>query len=50
VDPARYKTFVEQSQAAAERRYSVYSQLANIKVPAFEAATGGDGMADAKEK
>jgi pyruvate-ferredoxin/flavodoxin oxidoreductase len=37
-DPARYKTFVEQSQAAAERRYTVYEQLAGIKVPAFEAA------------
>ena len=37
-DPARYKTFVEQSQAAAERRYAVYEQLAGIKVPAFEAA------------
>ena len=37
-DPARYKTFVEESQAAAERRYAVYQQLAGIKVPAFEAA------------
>jgi pyruvate-ferredoxin/flavodoxin oxidoreductase len=49
-DPARYKAFVEQSQAAAERRYSVYSQLASIKVPAFEAAVDGNGHADAKEK
>jgi pyruvate-ferredoxin/flavodoxin oxidoreductase len=49
-DPARYKTFVEQSQAAAERRFSVYSQLAGIKVPAFESAADGDGHADAKEK
>jgi pyruvate-ferredoxin/flavodoxin oxidoreductase len=49
-DPARYKAFVEQSQAAAERRYSVYSQLADIKVPAFEAAADGNGHADAKEK
>jgi pyruvate-ferredoxin/flavodoxin oxidoreductase len=37
-DPARYKKFVEESQAAAERRYAVYQQLAGIKVPAFEAA------------
>ena len=26
-DPARYKMFVEESQAAAERRYAVYQQL-----------------------
>jgi pyruvate-ferredoxin/flavodoxin oxidoreductase len=45
-DPARYKKFVEESQAAAERRYAVYQQLAGIKVPAFEAAAqpvGPDG-------
>jgi pyruvate-ferredoxin/flavodoxin oxidoreductase len=41
-DPARYKKFVEESQAAAERRYAVYSQLAGIKVPAFEAPVGDD--------
>ena len=42
-NPAQYKAFVKESQAAAERRYSVYSQLAGIKVPAFEAALpGGD--------
>src|SRR5262245_47919076 len=32
-DPARYKAFLAESQAAAERRYSVYEQLAGIKVP-----------------
>jgi pyruvate-ferredoxin/flavodoxin oxidoreductase len=32
-DPARYKAFVAESQAAAERRYAVYQQLAGIKVP-----------------
>src|SRR5262252_1851312 len=32
-DPARYKAFLKESQAAAERRYSVYEQLAGIKVP-----------------
>jgi pyruvate-ferredoxin/flavodoxin oxidoreductase len=32
-DPARYKKFVAESQAAAERRYAVYEQLAGIKVP-----------------
>ncbi len=52
-DPARYKAFVEESQAAAERRYAVYSQLAGIKVPAFEAAAtpGGTGHPEpAKEE
>jgi pyruvate-ferredoxin/flavodoxin oxidoreductase len=37
-DPARYKAFVAENQAAAERRYSVYEQLAGTKVPAFQAA------------
>jgi pyruvate-ferredoxin/flavodoxin oxidoreductase len=32
-DPARYKTFLVESQAAAERRYAVYQQLAGITVP-----------------
>jgi hypothetical protein len=49
-DPARYKKFVAESQAAAERRYSVYSQLAGIKVPAFEAALDENAPVDAKEK
>ena len=35
-DPARFKGFLEDAQAAAERRYLVYQQLAGIKVPAFE--------------
>jgi pyruvate-ferredoxin/flavodoxin oxidoreductase len=37
-DPARYKTFVAESQAAAERRYAVYEQLAGITVPVIPAA------------
>ena len=52
-DPARYKAFLAESQAAAERRYSVYSQLAGIKVPAFEAAADANTQApapDGKEK
>jgi len=50
-DPARYKQFVAESQAAAERRYAVYSQLAGIKVPAFEtAATPTNEPTDSKEK
>jgi pyruvate-ferredoxin/flavodoxin oxidoreductase len=35
-DPARFKYFLEKAQAAAERRYLVYQQLAGMKVPAFE--------------
>jgi hypothetical protein len=52
-DPARYKAFLAESQAAAERRYSIYSQLAGIKVPAFEAAAEAHTPApapDGKEK
>jgi pyruvate-ferredoxin/flavodoxin oxidoreductase len=54
-DPARYKKFVAESQAAAERRYAVYSQLAGIKVPAFETVPAaetpaGNGQPEAKEK
>ena len=46
-NPAQYKAFVEESQKAAERRFLVYSQLAGIKVPAFEAAMprGGNELA-----
>ena len=35
-DPALYKSFVAQSQAAAERRYAVYQQLAGITVPVIQ--------------
>jgi len=35
-DPARFKHYLEEAQAQAERRYSVYQQLAGIKVPAVE--------------
>ncbi|HSF14823.1 MAG TPA: pyruvate:ferredoxin (flavodoxin) oxidoreductase [Vicinamibacteria bacterium] len=31
--PERYRHFLEESQAAAERRYAVYQQLAGITVP-----------------
>ena len=48
-DPARYKMFVEESQAAAERRYAVYEQLAGMTVPAFEPAAQ-PASPDAKEK
>ena len=31
-DPARFKRFLEEAQAAAEHRYSVYQQMAGITV------------------
>jgi pyruvate-ferredoxin/flavodoxin oxidoreductase len=37
-DPARYQAFLAASQAEAERRYALYSQLAGITLPAAEAA------------
>ena len=52
-DPARYKAFVAENQAAAERRYSVYEQLAGIKVPAFQSAPDQEQLPaapDGKEK
>jgi pyruvate-ferredoxin/flavodoxin oxidoreductase len=49
-DPARYKMFVQESQAAAERRYSVYEQLSGMKVPAFEATEQPASPDEAKEK
>jgi pyruvate-ferredoxin/flavodoxin oxidoreductase len=33
-DPARFKHFIEESQAAATRRYAGYQQLAQITLPA----------------
>jgi pyruvate-ferredoxin/flavodoxin oxidoreductase len=47
-DPQRYKQFVEDSQAAAERRYLVYQQLAGMKVPAFD-TKDGNGHLDGEE-
>ena len=49
-NPERSKMFVAQSQAAAERRSAVYEQLAGIKVPADEPATGGNGQPPSQEK
>jgi pyruvate-ferredoxin/flavodoxin oxidoreductase len=48
-DPARYKAFVKESQAAAERRYAIYSQLAGIKVPAFETELETAAQAEVEE-
>ena len=47
-DPARYKYFLEEAQAAATRRYSGYQQLAQITLPARTTPNGnadGDGEA-----
>jgi pyruvate-ferredoxin/flavodoxin oxidoreductase len=35
-DPARYKAFLKESQAAADRRYAVYEQLAGITVTVIQ--------------
>jgi len=35
-NPARFKYFLEQSQIAAEQRYSVYKQMSGITVPVIE--------------
>jgi pyruvate-ferredoxin/flavodoxin oxidoreductase len=35
--PERYKRFLEEAQAAAEKRYAVYQQLAGVTVPVVEA-------------
>jgi pyruvate-ferredoxin/flavodoxin oxidoreductase len=49
-DPAQYKKFVAESQAAAQRRYAVYSQLAGITVPVIAAAPDVSGEPPAKEQ
>jgi len=42
-DPARYKHFVEEAQAAATRRYAGYQQLAKITLPYGEKKDNGTG-------
>jgi pyruvate-ferredoxin/flavodoxin oxidoreductase len=49
-DPARYKAFAAESQAAAQRRYAVYQQLAGITVPLIQATPEEPAKSDAKEK
>jgi pyruvate-ferredoxin/flavodoxin oxidoreductase len=48
-DPARYKRFLEESETAARRRYSVYQQLAGITVPT-DAPPGDDATAPVPAK
>jgi pyruvate-ferredoxin/flavodoxin oxidoreductase len=49
-NPQLYKTFVADSQAAAERRYSVYQQLAGITVPAVQEAAEEPPCSDSKDQ
>src|SRR5262245_35493936 len=49
-DPARFKRFLEESQAAAQRRYAVYQQLAGIKVPVIETEADGPAAPPAKQE
>ena len=49
-DPALYKAFVAESQAAAERRYAVYQQLAGITVPVIQTADEKPAPPDSKEE
>jgi pyruvate-ferredoxin/flavodoxin oxidoreductase len=49
-DPARYKQFVAESQAQAQRRYSVYQQLAGIVVPSIPVTVEDGPSPDGKEK
>jgi pyruvate-ferredoxin/flavodoxin oxidoreductase len=45
-DPARFKRFLEEAQAAAQRRFAVYQQLAGITVPVVEAEDGKSSSRD----
>ena len=51
-DPAQYKKFVAEAQAAAERRYAVYQQLAGITVPVVDGRSDepAPGPGGAKEE
>ena len=46
-DPARFKHFLDESQAAAQRRYAVYQQLAGITVPVIQTEEEGSPTPDA---
>ena len=47
-DPALYKSFVAESQAAAQRRYAVYQQLAGITVPVIQPAADEPAQPESK--
>jgi hypothetical protein len=42
--------FVAESQAAAQRRYAVYQQLAGITVPVIQPTEGEPATPETKEK
>jgi pyruvate-ferredoxin/flavodoxin oxidoreductase len=46
-DPARFKHFLEEAQAEAQRRYAVYEQLAGITVPVVEPEGEGSSKPNA---
>ena len=47
-NPALYKSFVAESQAAAQRRYAVYQQLAGITVPVIQSAADEPAQPESK--
>jgi pyruvate-ferredoxin/flavodoxin oxidoreductase len=49
-DPARFKHFLNESQAQAERRYAVYEQLAGITVPIIKAKDEDGNEAKKEDK
>jgi pyruvate-ferredoxin/flavodoxin oxidoreductase len=49
-NPTQYKSFVAESQAAAERRYAVYKQLASITVPVAQPTEEESARSDSREE
>ena len=50
-DPERFKEFLRQSQKSATERYSLYEQLAGVKVPPGDAgADAGPAASDRTEE
>jgi pyruvate-ferredoxin/flavodoxin oxidoreductase len=47
-DPERFKEFLRQSQKSATERYSLYEQLAGVKVPPGDA--GADAAPAARDR
>jgi len=45
-DPMRFKRFIHQNKEAAERRYSVYQQLAGLLIPGSTSDEATDAAAD----
>jgi len=48
-DPDRFKHFLQESQAQADRRYSLYQQLSGIKAPIIEPEDNNGGTGFKKE-